>query len=97
MLAFRKLKNKKVAGPDRIIGEMLKNSGTHVIDFFVKILMLCLRKDFLQLNGLNLSYFLCLRKAMLIIRIITVVSRYVTQAVKFTVQLLTLGCKSGLK
>ena len=97
MLAFRKLKNKKAAGPDRIIGEMLKNSGTHVIDFFVKILMLCLRKDFLQLNGLNLSYFLCLRKAMLIIRIITEASRYVMQAAKFTVQLLTLDCKSGLK
>ena len=33
LLAFRKLKNKKAAGP---IGEMLKNSGTYVIDFFVK-------------------------------------------------------------
>ena len=33
MFAFRKLKNKKAAGPDGIIGEMLKNSGIHVIDF----------------------------------------------------------------
>ena len=40
--------------------------------------MLCLRKEFFQLNGLNLSYSLCLRKVMLIIRIITEVSRYVT-------------------
>ncbi len=36
LLAFKKLKNKKAAGPDGIIGEMLKNSGTYVIDFFVK-------------------------------------------------------------
>ena len=35
MLAFRKLKNKKPAGPDGIIGEMLENSGTYVTDFFV--------------------------------------------------------------
>ena len=35
MLAFRKLRNKKAAGPDGIIGEMLKNSGTYVTDFFV--------------------------------------------------------------
>ena len=33
---FKKLKNKKAAGPDGIIREMLKNSGSHVIDFFVK-------------------------------------------------------------
>ena len=38
MLAFRKLnKNKKAAGPDGIIGEVLKNSGTHVTDFFVNV------------------------------------------------------------
>ena len=42
--------------------------------------MLCLRKEFSQLNGLNLLYSLCLRKAMLIIRIITEVSRYVSDA-----------------
>ena len=82
MLAFRKLKNKKAAGPDGIKGEMLKNSANH---------------EFFQLNGLTLSYFLCLRKARLIIRIITEVSHYVTQAAKFTVQLLTLDCKNGLK
>ena len=35
MFAFRKLKNKKAAGPEGIIGEMPKNSGSHVIDFFV--------------------------------------------------------------
>ena len=35
LLAFRRLKNKKAAGPDGIIGEMLKNSGTYVIDFFM--------------------------------------------------------------
>ena len=35
LLAFRKLQNKKAARPDRIIGEMLKNSGTYVIDFFM--------------------------------------------------------------
>ena len=33
---FKKSKNKKAAGPDGIIREMLKNSGSHVIDFFVK-------------------------------------------------------------
>ena len=71
LLAFKKLKNKKAAGPDRIIGEMLKNSGTYVIDFFVNFLMLCLRKEFFQLNGLNLLYSLFLTKVMLIIRIIT--------------------------
>ena len=97
MFAFRKLKNKKAAGPDRIIGEMLKNSGTHVTDFFVNLSNALFEKGIFQLNGLNLSYSLCLRKAMLIIRIITEVSRYVTQAAKFTVQLLTLDCKSGLK
>ena len=42
--------------------------------------MLCLRKEFSQLNGLNLLYSLCLRNAMLIIRIITEVSRYVSDA-----------------
>ena len=52
--------------------------------------MLCLRKELFQLNGLNLSYSLCLRKVMLIIRIITEVSRYVTQAEKFTIQFVTL-------
>ena len=83
MLAFRKLKNEKAAGPDGITGEMLKNSANH---------------EFFQLNGLNLSYERrSLRKARLIIRIITEVSRYVTQAAKFTVQLLTLDCKNGLK
>ena len=98
MLAFRKLKNKKAAGQEGIIGEMLKNSGTHGIYFLCEfILMLCVRKEFFQQIGLNLSYSLCLRKAMLIIRIITEVSRYMTQAIKFTVQLLTLGYKSGLK
>ena len=30
------MKNKKEAGPDGIIGEILKNAGTHVTDFFVK-------------------------------------------------------------
>ena len=38
LLALRKLKNEKAAGPDGIIGEMLKNSGSYVLDFFVKIL-----------------------------------------------------------
>ena len=36
LLALRKLKNKKAAGPDGIIGKMLKNSGNYVLDFFVK-------------------------------------------------------------
>ena len=44
MLAFRKLKNKKAVGPDGIIGEMLKNSGTYVIDFFVNFLFNALFK-----------------------------------------------------
>ena len=55
LLAFRKLKNKKAVGQDGIIGEMLKNSRNYVTDFFVTFLMLCLRKEFFQLNGLNLS------------------------------------------
>ena len=51
MLAFRKLKNKKASGQDGIIGEMLKNSGTHGIDFLCEfILMLCLRKEFFPTN-----------------------------------------------
>ena len=37
LLALRKLKNKKAAGPDGIIGEMLKNTGSYVLDFFVKL------------------------------------------------------------
>ena len=98
MFAFRKLKNKKAAGPEGIIGEMPKNSGSHVIDFFVICFnALFEKKKKIQLNGLNLSYSLCFRKVMLIIRIITEVSRYVMQAAKFTVQLLTLDCKTGLK
>ena len=32
LLALRKLKNKKAAEPDGIIGEMLKNSGSYVLD-----------------------------------------------------------------
>ena len=36
LLALRKLKNKKAAEPDGIIGEMLKNSGNYVMHFFVK-------------------------------------------------------------
>ena len=35
-MAVRKLKNKKAAGPDGIIGEMLKNSGSYILDFFAK-------------------------------------------------------------
>ena len=34
LLVFRKLKNEKAAGPDRIIREILKNSRTFIIDFF---------------------------------------------------------------
>ena len=45
----------KAVGPDGIIGEMLKNSRNSVTNFFVTFLMLCLRKIFFQLNGLNLS------------------------------------------
>ena len=37
LLALRKLKNKKAVGPDGIIGEMLKNTGSYVLDFFVKL------------------------------------------------------------
>ena len=36
-LAMQKLKNKKAAGPDGVIGEMIKNGGNQVIDFFVKL------------------------------------------------------------
>ena len=35
LLAFRKIKNKKAAGPDGIVGELLKNAGGDVIDFFI--------------------------------------------------------------
>ncbi|MCB4781202.1 MAG: hypothetical protein LGB62_08360, partial [Sulfurovum sp.] len=87
LLAFKKLKNKKAAGPDGMIGEMLKNSGTYVIDFFVKYFNALFEKGIFQLNGLNLLYSLFLRKAMLTIRIITEVSRWAMQAANFTVQL----------
>ena len=46
LLAFRKLKNKKAVGPDGIIGEMLKNSGTYVIDFFVNFFNALFEKGF---------------------------------------------------
>ena len=35
---LRKLKNKKAAGHDGILGEMLKNSGSDVMDFFFNAL-----------------------------------------------------------
>lgn len=35
LLAFRKIKTRKAAGPDGIIGELLKNAGECVVDFFV--------------------------------------------------------------
>ena len=35
LLALRKLKCKKAAGPDGIIGELLKNSGVIIVDYFV--------------------------------------------------------------
>ena len=37
LLAIRKLKNNKAAGPDGIIGEMLKYAGDPVVDFLVKL------------------------------------------------------------
>jgi hypothetical protein len=37
LLAFRKLKNRKAAGPDGIISEILKNSSEKVVDFFLKL------------------------------------------------------------
>ena len=58
MFAFRKLKHKKSSWTRRNNRKMMKNSRTHVTDFFVKNLMLCLRKEFFQLN---LSYSLCWR------------------------------------
>ena len=97
LLALSKLKNKKVAGPDGIIGEMLKNSGSYVLDFLVKFLMLCLRKESFRRDGLNLLYCLCLRKVMLTILIITEVFHYVMLVVRFTVQLLILDYKSGFR
>jgi hypothetical protein len=36
LLALRKLKPRKAAGPDGIIGEIIKHSGNQVTDFFVK-------------------------------------------------------------
>ena len=38
ILALKKLKNKKAAGPDGIVGELLKNAGSIVVDFFVQFL-----------------------------------------------------------
>ena len=37
LLALRKLKSGKAAGPDEIIGEMLRNSNELVINFFLKL------------------------------------------------------------
>ena len=36
LVALRKLKNRKAAGPDGIIGELLKNSGSQILNFLVK-------------------------------------------------------------
>ena len=36
LMAIRKLKNRKSAGPDGIIGELIKHSNEQMIDFFVK-------------------------------------------------------------
>ena len=94
LLALRKLKNKKAAGPDGIVGETLKNSGSYVLLFF---LMLCLRKESFRRDGLNLLNCLRLRKVMLTILIITEVFHYVMLVVRLTVQLLFLDYKSGLR
>jgi len=64
---------------------------------FLVLFFNALRKEFVQLNGLNLSYSLCFKKTMLIIRIITEVFRYMMQAAKFTVLLLILDCKRSLE
>ena len=37
LLAVSKLRNRKAAGPDGIIGELFKHSGEHVVSFFVKL------------------------------------------------------------
>ena len=37
LFALQKLKSKKAAGPDGIIGELLKYSNEHVVPFFVKL------------------------------------------------------------
>jgi hypothetical protein len=37
LFAFRKLKPRKAAGPDGIIGELLKNSSDQVLQFFIKL------------------------------------------------------------
>ena len=97
LLALRKLKNKKAAGPDGIIGEMLKNSGSYVLDFFVNSFNAFFEKRVFQRDGLNLLYCLFLRKGMLTILIITEVFHYVMLVVRFTVQLLILDYKSGFR
>ena len=81
---------------------MLKTPQTYVVVFWVVFcfVLFCfnaLRQEFDQLNGLNLSYSLCFKKTMLIIRIITEVFRYMMQAAKFTVLLLILDCKRLLE
>ena len=44
LFAVRKIKNRKAAGPDGIIGELLKNAGEYVIDFFVKFFNVLFQK-----------------------------------------------------
>ena len=94
LLAFRKLKNKKAAGPDGILRETLKTLGSYVLLIF---LMLCLRKESFRRDGLNLLYCLRLRKVMLTILIITEVFHYVMLVLSFTVQLLILDYNNGLR
>eukprot|EP00745_Piridium_sociabile_P018514 TRINITY_DN27780_c0_g1_i1.p1 TRINITY_DN27780_c0_g1~~TRINITY_DN27780_c0_g1_i1.p1 ORF type:complete len:110 (-),score=13.44 TRINITY_DN27780_c0_g1_i1:123-452(-) len=38
LMALRKLRNGKAAGPDGIIGELLKNAGDQVVLFFCEII-----------------------------------------------------------
>ena len=100
-MALRKLKNKKVAGPNGMIGETLKNSGSYVPDFFVKCFSALFEKRVFPERWsepivLPLFFFF-LRKVMLTILIIIEVFHYVMLAVRFTVQLLILDYKSGLR
>ena len=76
---------------------MLKNSGTCVTDVSVKFVNTLFEKGIFPTKWTESIVFPLLRKAMLIIRIITAVSRWAMQAANFTVQLLTLDYKSGLK
>ena len=51
LLAFQRLKNGTAAGPDGIIGELLKHAGHLAVDFWLSFSMSCLTVVDIQIVG----------------------------------------------